>query len=1278
MVDSTNSSLVVDEAASLESAVERTIQAGLAEYVSDLKWANPLVDVLHEQLGGRKLFIRIGVKLFAAVVRRSIAPPGRAASKRGGRLVGRILLLLPQRGRILDALAHLEKRHIAETEYQLVLANRLNPGDVRFAEALSHRMRADLIVFDRLHEINRRLRPQPHLTVRLTEDAENRHLYAARHVPLVGRENELAMLKKFLGDSRSFIWWMVTGPGGIGKSRLTLELCLSCHREWRIGWLSSDQDGFDWAHWEPSSPTALIVDYAEERAERIGDIIRILEERVAHAHFLENPLTYPVRILLLARTSNWIEQLLGSEQWRRSIIAKARYSGKSLDLSETSLDDDALWTVLTSFLPADMSPPSREETLGKLQEIDSQRRPLFAALAGEAVASGEDLRSWDARMLVTHVLRREREHFWCGADERHQNLLALSTMVGGIETAYVHALDSRLFPSPDEFDPAMYEAMSSSASAEEDLKPLEPDILGEVFVLEYLRPRHDADRRVRDLSRIAWRLDASRNQEEPSKLTGFLARAAMDFPSDQVLLELTENEATTPRLRALWSEVAVRVIVAHCEADQVEAIRELYRKLIELTEANPAETTLRKSRAHAMRAVAGPYAKLGEVGVLEDIYRQLAELVQVDSSDALLRQALAETAICYARAALSNGAVSIAEGLHNDLVRLAVTHQGEIVLQEKRARLAVMLSYAYAEAGQLSLSLDRYQELQTLAQAQPDENMRQELAHAILNVTWAAANQQQPVVVRRFYEKLTEQSRAYPDEPKLREARAKAAMNFVWTCVATDQIDTGQQVYAELSALAEAHEGESVLWEMRAGAARQLAWGYSQKGDIKAALQGYEELCNLEQLHPNITEVRRERARVGRFVVWAYSKAGQPHKAGRMYQVLVSLSQTHPEDSDLRHEYAQAAVYLTWGHAQEGVADSAHKRYQDIAALAWTHPNDTLRERQADAALHVIRAYSSAGRVGPAQAIYKELCALADRNSEEIGLRETWAQAVRYIIAALAKAGRREAAHAVAEEISKLASAHSGEPTWRTAQAVANCALGRVYADEGHVRETLALYERQICLAEAHAEEPILREHAAHMAIRVITACSIAGRTDDSLEIYNKLVKLSQAYPGELSLRKERVEAAVKLAFHYGKEGRVDSAHLIYQELIELAQTYADDPQFRKAQATAAVDLAVHYGAVGEMEAACAVYDGLVRLAQTHPSELPLQQQQARAALSLLVQFTGAQGSATTWRSLYGDINHLARRYSHDQMLLNILLQARQRVVLPSDANAHEVLPFEQ
>src|SRR5262249_445825 len=68
----------------------------------------------------------------------------------------------------------------------------------------------------------------------LEANEATRFIYGARVLDFVGRDAEIDKLSEFLdGPEQPFRWMVLHGSGGVGKSRLALELCLAIRSEWQ-------------------------------------------------------------------------------------------------------------------------------------------------------------------------------------------------------------------------------------------------------------------------------------------------------------------------------------------------------------------------------------------------------------------------------------------------------------------------------------------------------------------------------------------------------------------------------------------------------------------------------------------------------------------------------------------------------------------------------------------------------------------------------------------------------------------------------------------------------------------------------------------------------------------------------------------------------------------------------------------------------------------------------------------------------------------------------------
>ncbi len=231
-------------------------------------------------------------------------------------------------------------------------------------------------------------------------------------VPFLGRDPELATLEEFLTADRQhpFAWWLVTGSGGVGKTRIARELCLGVRRRgWRAGFLPSgfktDISSLD--AWFPRAPTLIVADYVMKRIEEI----RTLSARLARREGLP-----PIRLFLLEREAGELfqNQFLGSDQSDRGVIERARFRLAPLAMSH--LTNAQVWALVEACpWRSDRArvPLSRIEFFERLDKLDSQRRPLVAMILADALATSTDRPGLGGlETELRDLLRRDRKHLW--------------------------------------------------------------------------------------------------------------------------------------------------------------------------------------------------------------------------------------------------------------------------------------------------------------------------------------------------------------------------------------------------------------------------------------------------------------------------------------------------------------------------------------------------------------------------------------------------------------------------------------------------------------------------------------------------------------------------------------------------------------------------------------------------------------------------------------------------------------------------------------------------
>ena len=123
-------------------------------------------------------------------------------------------------------------------------------------------------------------------------------------VPFAGREQEMARLTAWMQETDQLGVWLLTGPGGQGKTRLAGELVRQARDDrWAAGFVADRvADPVLARTGSVRAPLLLVVDYAEGRAEQLCEITTALATRP--------PGHGPVRILMLARSAGIWQRLL--------------------------------------------------------------------------------------------------------------------------------------------------------------------------------------------------------------------------------------------------------------------------------------------------------------------------------------------------------------------------------------------------------------------------------------------------------------------------------------------------------------------------------------------------------------------------------------------------------------------------------------------------------------------------------------------------------------------------------------------------------------------------------------------------------------------------------------------------------------------------------------------------------------------------------------------------------------------------------------------------------
>ncbi len=781
--------------------------------------------------------------------------------------------------------------------------------------------------------------PQPKLR-RHDSQGLNRFYYGARVIPLLGRDKEMEILEGFLADKRPFLWCLVTGPGGLGKSRLALELCLRHKIPWRSGFLDQTDD-FKFRTWRPNRPTLMVVDYAAARADELGELARSLHER-------RRELRLPVRLLLLERDKGegkerWFDRFLGiGSSTKLDATEAAQYPAPRKDPLELGmLTADDLWVLIKFALHESKRPiPDQTQTLEQLHKIDPLRRPLFAALFADAIAAGRDPRQWNREALIRDVLSRDEENYWkpAGITKNDKDLLALATLCGGIDRKN---LPEELYSKLTEFSSKRYRVMSGKRTNDR-LDPLEPDIPGEMFVLDHLGS-DDGETRADWARQVAWNIN-------PPGMFKFLTRAGKDFPDHKTLRVLSHPAKQTAATRIWWSTAALNMNDSYGASGQFEAAHTLYSELRRLAAEHPDEPVLRLRQAQAAYNLV-VYGKSSQPATAPTMYSELRKLAAEHPNERVLREIQSQVVdklILHHGAA---GQLATAHTLYDELRKLVAEHVEEPILRALQADSAMALIAVYGNAGSRGTVHALYDDVRKLAADHPDEpELRDSQARACVNLIVFYSKARELRAARALYNELRKLVAEHTDEPALHEPQARAIVYLINGYSDAGQPKSARALYEELRKLVAKHKNEPALRDRQAGAAANLIKGYGNTGQLNEARILYDNLCQLAAKHGDQPGVREARAQAAHNLVIFYGKAGQLATGHTLYDELSQLAAEHTYEPVLREMQALAAYNLIFYYGKAGERGTAQTLYNQLSKLAAEHPNEpVLREIQSQA-----------------------------------------------------------------------------------------------------------------------------------------------------------------------------------------------------------------------------------------------------------------------------------------------------------------------------------------
>lgn len=232
-------------------------------------------------------------------------------------------------------------------------------------------------------------------------------MFDSGYFPFSGREEELARLAEFCKAEDQLLWWSVTGPGGMGKSRLVFEFCKTMRKQgWQIYRFEANPSRGSEARrleelpgWIPEVDRTIVV---------LDDVQSYMESVCAWMTLMDRtPRSEDLRILLLERDgTNLSDAAWLGPDFKGKYLEEWCHNKDFLRLKP--MTDEQLMAVMTNYAKAAGKTLNAELLLKTLERVDPQfKRPLYAVAIADARCQDKDPTNWDRDKILDTLLDRE-------------------------------------------------------------------------------------------------------------------------------------------------------------------------------------------------------------------------------------------------------------------------------------------------------------------------------------------------------------------------------------------------------------------------------------------------------------------------------------------------------------------------------------------------------------------------------------------------------------------------------------------------------------------------------------------------------------------------------------------------------------------------------------------------------------------------------------------------------------------------------------------------------
>ena len=536
--------------------------------------------------------------------------------------------------------------------------------------------------------------------------------YRNEKIRFHGRQAEMAALTEFVEEDKKISIAIITGPGGVGKSKLVYYFLNSRQYDftWKMLFITQHdiRKILQFHEWKYSKKLLLVCDYAGFVSKDIGEWLLALSRQSSTV------LPVQLKIILIERQGfsfdrsgqriepYWYRQLLDYGQQER-IVKSHLFENEQFSpfLQLPGLQRTDLYNIIDDYARSHdrklnlLQKEKIVKYVEKIEENDTDSRPLILLLVADAYLNGKPLGNWRITDLMTNILDRYKITWLNTLCDKDQNLyddlqyiMTYATALGGWDVQSIGGA----FQQPSERLLAINSkrlinlicGINNSTEYKAHIDPIKPDLIGEFFVLEFLWENSVSKEKLQAIVNELWQGD---------NFPVFLLHCISDYAQEPHYFELFENgmDMLLPDECTFYQGAKISILLkCLCGMQKTPDCENTVNKLHLLEQEFPSKTTL---KAYAQGLFMLVVKETEQLEKAESNIALLADLYQNHPDNETLIITYAEALRWVINEYHTNESLELIQVFENNLICCETIHNAQIKLEYAKALLGIFQGY---------------------------------------------------------------------------------------------------------------------------------------------------------------------------------------------------------------------------------------------------------------------------------------------------------------------------------------------------------------------------------------------------------------------------------------------------------------------------------------------------------------------------------------------------------------------------------------------------------